>query len=161
MFYKRPNARKGGTGALLSCMRRLACAAAIAFFFCIAVLPAYAHDDDGPTKPPTAEAQAAAARMTIAILSLVTGVAVYYIVQRHRLINSAQHPPEWEKKMNRNAILFAVVSAVAVGGISAALSRPAPKPVVEAPMMPQLDDMLKPAPAQGLGKKAESGTRHK
>ena len=57
------------------------------------------------------------------VISLVTAVAVYYGLQRHVLMNSSQHPPEWERAMSRNAVLAAVVGAVVVGGITAAMSR--------------------------------------
>ena len=109
--------------------RVLATAIITGMLLCLACVPAFAHDDDGPPPPPTPEAQAAAGQMTIAVLSLITGVAVYYAVQRHRLVNSGNRPPEWEAKMNRNAIIFAILAAVLVWGISTALSRPPKKRV--------------------------------
>ena len=110
-------------------LRRIGFACAVGLFFCLATLPAHAHDDSAPAAPPSAAAREAAGRWTIGILSLATGIAVYYVVQRHRLVNSSHRPPEWDRAMGRNAVLFAVVAAVAVGGVCAALSRPAPAAV--------------------------------
>jgi len=136
MSYRRRTPLHGGLHPLLSSMGRLAAAAAAVLFFSLAAMPAFAHDDDGPAAPPTAEAQAAATRWTVGTLSLVAGVGVYYLMQRNRLMNSSQHPPEWEQKMNRNSILFAVVAAVVVGGVVAAMSRPAPIASGYAPVSP-------------------------
>ncbi len=133
MSYRIPDVLRRGMRPLFGLARRVAAIASAALLLSLAVLPALAHDEDGAARPPTAEAQAAGARMTIAVLSLVTGIAVYYVVQRHALINGDKHPPEWGQKMSRNAILFAIVSAVAVGGATAALSRPAPKHHDEGP----------------------------
>ena len=96
---------------------------AIGLFICLASLPALAHDEEkGPA--PSAGEVAAAGQVTTAILSLATGFIVFYGFQRRRALNFDKHPPEWDKKMGRNAILFALISAVVVGGVTAALSRP-------------------------------------
>src|SRR4051812_49233819 len=91
MHYYRTNGRDSGIQPILGLIRRLATAAAVALFLSLAVLPAYAHDDDGAALPPSAQAQETAARATIAVLSLVTGVAVYYVMQRKRLTDSGKH----------------------------------------------------------------------
>ena len=50
---------------------------------------------------------------------------VYYLVQRYSLMNGDKHPPEWQSKMTRNAVIFAVLSAVLFWGVSTAFTRPA------------------------------------
>jgi len=109
--------------ALMRGVRRAASIAVAGVVLGLVTLPAYAHDDAPPT-PPTASEVAAAGRTTTAILALLTGGAVFYGFQRHRALNYDKHPPEWDKKMGRSAILFAILSAIAVGGVTAALSRP-------------------------------------
>ena len=143
-----------GISLLLRFARRAAAAVAVALFLSLVTLPAFA-DDDKPI-PPTPEAQVAAARNTTVALALIAGVAVYYLVQRHRLINGDQHPPEWGAKMNRNAILFAVVAAVGVGGATAALNRPQIKPTPPPSMMPSDSEMMKVNPAYGKPPKPEA-----
>jgi len=90
---------------------------------CLSTLPTLADDDDAPP-PPTVEAQQSAGRMTIAVLSIVAGIVVFYLVQRYSLRNGDKHPPEWQSKMTRNAVIFAVLSAVLVWGVSSAFTRP-------------------------------------
>ena len=96
--------------------------AAMCLVCCLTVLPAHAHDENEAAARPSAEAQETAGRFTIAALSLIAGVGVYYGMQRHRLMNSDSHPPEWAKKMDRNSIIFAIVAAAAVCLVSYALS---------------------------------------
>ena len=157
-------------GLLLRLARRAAVAGAVALFLTMVALPAFADDDAKPS-PPTPEAQAAAARTTAVALALIAGVGVYYLVQRHRLINGDQRPPEWGAKMNRNAILFAVIAAVGVGGATAALNRPQPRPASHPPapdieMMrvnPNYGKPPKPEPPKtgAVSKKTDSDKPHK
>ena len=157
-------------GLLPRLARSASAAGAIALFLTMVALPAFADDDAKPI-PPTPDAQAAAARTTAVALALIAGVGVYYLVQRHRLINGDQRPPEWGAKMNRNAILFAVVAAVGVGGATAALNRPQPKPAppFAAPdiemmkVMPNYGKPPKPEPPKtgADSKKADSDKPHK
>lgn len=158
MIYDRSNAWSGRIGPALRRVRRMAAALAVALLFSLAVAPAYAHGDDEAPPPPTPEAQAAAARGTIAVLSLVTGIAVYYVMQRKRLTDSGQHPAEWDRSMNRNSILFAVIAAVAVGGVTAALSKPPAKRVSRAPMMPPDGQVFKANPGHGFDPKKDTPT---
>lgn len=110
------------------CFTRNACSAiVVALLLFASIAPAFADDDEGPPPPPSAEAVAAAGRTTIAVLALVVGVAVFYGVQRHSLLNSSKHPPEWQTKMTRNAIVLALLSVVVVWGVCSALSRPPQK----------------------------------
>ena len=153
MHFSRASAPRGIS--LLRLARRAAAAGAAALFLSLVALPAFADDDDKP-KPPTPEAQAAAARNTSVALALIAGIGVYYLVQRHRLINGDQHLPEWGAKMNRNAILFAVVAAVGVGSATAALNRPQVKPTPPPSMMPSDNEMMKVNPNYGKPPKPES-----
>ena len=107
---------------LFSVARRLAAVIALGVLFCLALLPAYAHDEDAKPGLPSAQSQETAGRMTIAALALMAGVGVYYGVQRNALLNGSKHPPEWQKKMDRNAILLAIGAVLAVLGVSYALS---------------------------------------
>jgi hypothetical protein len=112
--------------------RRAVSLIAVGLFLCVAALPVLA-DDDEKAPPPSAGEVAAAGRVTTAILSLATGFIVFYAFQRHRALNFDKHPPEWDKRMGRNAVLFALISAAAVGGVTAALSRPPSSPSNAAP----------------------------
>ncbi len=99
---------------------------------CWAASHAYAQDHGEAPAPPTPEALAASGRMTIGVLSLLLGVAVYYGIQRRRLVNADTHSPEWSKKMNVLSIALALGAAGAFWSISNALSRPQP-PVPSGP----------------------------
>ncbi|HLJ53591.1 MAG TPA: hypothetical protein VKT77_01055 [Chthonomonadaceae bacterium] len=136
MFRRTTGGGRLPTQAIWSlCRRAIAGSAALLLMGALA-MPVRADDDDDRPQPPTAAAKDAAARTTAVVLGLIAGVGVYYFVQRHRLMNGHGKPPEWDQKMNRNAIVFAIVSAVAVGGVCAAFSLAAPPPKRAAPAQP-------------------------
>lgn len=120
------------TSRLLYSIRQLAAVAATGLLLCLMALPALADDDDVPA-PPTAQQQAAAARWTIGAVSLLAGFGVYYFVQRHRVLHSKEHSPDWDKKMGFGVVASALVSTALVWTVLSVLSRPAPQPTRAAP----------------------------